>query len=255
MRIGGWLLCAWCAALFADDGAADQGDRFLSNVQWLTREGARAGEGYFSPDGHLLIFQSEREPGNPFFQIYIKDLGSGETHRVSPGLGKTTCSFFRAGTDEVLFASTHLDPQAKAKQEQKLTERAAGRTPRHAWDYDDQYDIFSCRRDGSRLKRLTDAPGYDAEGAYSPDGSKIVFCSMRDQPALDRLSDRQRETLEADPPYFAEIYIMNADGSEQTRLTDWPEYDGGPFFSPDGTRIVWRHFERGGRLADVYTMK
>jgi len=38
--------------------------------------------------------------------------------------------------------------------------------------------------------------------------------------------------------YFAEIYIMNADGSDERRLTDWPGYDGGPFFTPDGKRIV-----------------
>jgi hypothetical protein len=43
----------------------------LSNVRQLTFEGKRAGEGYFSRDGTQLIFQSEREPGNPFYQIYL----------------------------------------------------------------------------------------------------------------------------------------------------------------------------------------
>src|SRR5262245_53826917 len=99
--------------------------QFLSNIRQLTFEGRRSGEGYFSPDGKALIFQSEREPGNPFYQIYILDLESGDTHRVSSGIGKTTCAFFRPGTDEVLFASTHLDPEAKAKQEAELDFRAA----------------------------------------------------------------------------------------------------------------------------------
>jgi hypothetical protein len=61
--------------------------------------------------------------------------------------------------------------------------------------------------------------------------------------------------LETDPAYFGEIYIMNADGSDQRRLTQTPGYDGGPFFSPDGERIVWRRFETNGVVADVYTMK
>ena len=64
--------------------------RFLSNVRQLIFEGRRSGEGYFSPDGKALIFQSEREPDNPFYQIYILDLTSGDIHRVSPGIGKTT---------------------------------------------------------------------------------------------------------------------------------------------------------------------
>ena len=48
---------------------------------------------------------------------------------------------------------------------------------------------------------------------------------------------------------------MNADGSNVRRLTDAPGYDGGPFFSPDGQRILWRHFEENGLNADIWTMK
>src|SRR5882762_279055 len=107
--------------------------QFLSNTRQLTYEGRRSGEGYFSPDGKALIFQSEREAGNPFYQIYILDFESGEIHRVSPGFAKTTCAFFRPGTDEVLFASTHLDPEARAKQKAELELRASGQQRRYSW--------------------------------------------------------------------------------------------------------------------------
>lgn len=220
--------------------------RFLKNIRQLTFEGKRSGEGYFSSDGKALIFQSERDPDNPFYQIYIMDLESGDTHRVSPGVGKTTCGFFRPAADEVLFASTHHDPQALAKQKAEFEFRASGKQRRYAWDYDDQMDIFSCRRDGSELKRLTDAPGYDAEGAYSRGGQKIVFCSVRDGVGDPRFA--------TDPSFFGEIYIMNADGSDQRRLTSTPGYDGGPFFYSQD-RIVWRRFDEKGLTADVYTMK
>src|SRR5438046_2636214 len=80
---------------------------------------------------------------------------SGEPHRVSPGFGKTTCAFFRPGTDEVLFASTHLDPDAGTKQKAELDLRATGKPRRYSWDYDEQMDLFSARRDGSHLQRLT----------------------------------------------------------------------------------------------------
>src|SRR5436190_13677860 len=62
---------------------------FLSRVRRLTVEGKRAGEGYWSPDGKRLVFQSERQADNPFYQIYVLDLSSGETKRISPGFGKT----------------------------------------------------------------------------------------------------------------------------------------------------------------------
>ena len=68
-----------------------EGD-FLGRVRRLTVEGRRAGEGYWSKDGRQLVFQSEREPGNPFYQIYLMDMDSGNTTRVSPGTGKTTCA-------------------------------------------------------------------------------------------------------------------------------------------------------------------
>src|SRR3989337_2029089 len=86
---------------------------FLTRIRRLTVEGRRAGEGYWSPDGRRLVFQSEREPGNPFYQIYALDFASGDTKRISPGVGKTTCSFFRPGSDQILFASTHHDPASK----------------------------------------------------------------------------------------------------------------------------------------------
>ncbi len=230
-------------------------EQFLANIRQLTIQGKSAGEGYFSQDGKFLIFQSERELENPFYQIYIMNLETGDTHRVSPGMGKTTCSFFRSNSDEVLFASTHLDPEVKKKQDAEFEFRASGKKRRFTWDYDSSYDIFLAKRDGSSLKRLTDAVGYDAEGAYSPDGSKIVFCSLRDAYPAENLSPEDQKRFETNPAYFGEIYIMNADGSEQKRLTNWPGYDGGPFFSPDGERIIWRHFNENGMLADVYTMK
>lgn len=237
------------------EGGEKGEDQFLTTIHQLTYQGKSAGEGYFSPDGKFLIFQSERDAENPFYQIYMMSLETGDTHRISPGTGKTTCSFFRPNSDEVLFASTHLDPDAKTKQQAEIEFRASGKKRRFTWDYDTNYDIFSAKRDGSALRRLTSAPGYDAEGAYSPDGSKIVFCSLRNAYPIEKLTPEEQKRLETNPGYFGEIYIMNADGSDQKRLTTWDGYDGGPFFSPDGERIIWRHFNENGMLADIYTMR
>jgi Tol biopolymer transport system component len=228
---------------------------FLSRIRRLTVEGRRSGEGYWSKDGKQLVFQSEREPGNPFYQIYLMDMETGNTSRVSPGVGKTTCSFINPETGDILFASTHHDPNSKRFQDEELKFRASGQERRYSWDYDPEMELYVRSRQTGAYRRLTNRRGYDAEGSYSPDGQWIVFSSTRD--AYDRqLSAAERKQLATDPSYFGEIYIMraDADGSGPKRLTNVPGYDGGPFFSPDGKRIVWRRFDEAGLLADVWTM-
>ena len=249
------LLLALAALRPSRPSADDNRERdFLSRVRRLTVEGKRAGEGYWSPDGKRLVFQSEREPGNPFYQIYTLDLTTGDSTRISPGTGKTTCAFFRPRSDEIEFASTHADPKSKQLQDEENAFRASGKERRYSWDYDPEMDIYAYSEKNRTLKQLTTARGYDAEGSYSPDGQWIVFTSMRD--AYNRpLSDVEKKQLETDPSYFAEIYIMKADGSGQRRLTNVPGYDGGPFFIHDGSRIVWRRFDVTGVIADVWTMK
>ncbi len=246
---------AWLAVITAQTPttAANPERDFLSRIRRLTVEGRRAGEGYWSPDGTRLVFQSEREPGNPFYQIYTVDLTTGDTVRISPGYGKTTCAFFRPGSDQILFASTHHDPQSKKLQADELAFRASGKERRYAWDYDAEMEIYVVSEKTRETERLTNARGYDAEASYSPDGQWIVLTSTRD--AYNRtLTDVESKQLDLDPSFFAEIYIMRADGSGQRRLTTVNGYDGGPFFSPDGTRIVWRRFDERGLIADVWTM-
>jgi Tol biopolymer transport system component len=248
------LVCLLGALTSTLSAQAPRESDLLSRVRRLTVEGRRAGEGYWSPDGQRLVFQSEREPGNPFYQIYVLDLTTGDATRVSPGVGKTTCAFFRPGSDQLLFASTHHDLQSEAFQQAELDFRASGQERRYSWDYDPEFEIYTTAGTTGQLTRLTNARGYDAEASYSPDGRWIVFSSMRD--AYNRtLTPAEQEQLDIDPSYFAEIYIMRADGSEQRRLTDVIGYDGGPFFSPDGQRIVWRRFDAQGLIADVWTMK
>src|SRR5438445_1990546 len=118
--IVGALVLAGSLPLTAAETNENNETQFLTNIRQLIYDGRRSGEGYFSPDGKALIFESEREPGNPFYQIYMLDFATGDTRRVSPGVGKTTCAFFRPHSDEVLFSSTHLDPEARAKQKVEL---------------------------------------------------------------------------------------------------------------------------------------
>lgn len=95
-------------------------------------------------------------------------------------------------------------------------------------------DIWSVGIDGTGLSRLTTAPGQDQFGAWSPDGTRIVFESVRTG--------------------VKQVWLMNADGSGQTELTfDATPKDQVPDWRPDGMQIsyVERTFATGG---DIWLM-
>ena len=225
----------------------------LTRSRQLTFAGKRAGEGYFSADGSKLIFQSERDEKNPFFQIFLMDLETGDTERVSPGTGKTTCAWVHPGGKKVMFASTHADKEAEAKQQAELKERAEGTVKKYSWDYDEHYDLWESDLKGGALKNLTNIRGYDAEGSYSPDGQWIAFASNR-HAYTETLGDEDAARFRLDKSFLMDIYLMRADGTETRRLTDVKGYDGGPFFSADGKKICWRRFNEKGDLAEIWTM-
>ena len=225
---------------------------FVADVRQLTFEGSRAGEGYFSRDGKQMVFQSEREAGNPFYQIYLMDRESGDVERVSPGHGKTTCAWIHPDGDRVLFASTQFDPESKAKQQAELDFRASGQQRRYAWDYDPEFELVEWNRKSGTYKKLTEALGYDAEASYSPDGKLIAFSSNR-QAYSKPLSEREQTLFGNDPAVALDLYVMNSDGTNVRRVTDVFGYDGGPFFSPDGKRLCWRRFSEDGATAEIYS--
>ncbi|NQT38112.1 MAG: M20/M25/M40 family metallo-hydrolase [Planctomycetes bacterium] len=227
--------------------------RLVTGTRQLTFEGRRAGEGYFNPAGTEMVFQSEREPGNPFFQIYVMDLETGDVQRVSPGFGKTTCAWLHPDGNRLLFSSTHQDKQARQKQTDELKLRAEGKQRRYSWDYDPHYDVYVHDRKTGTSTNVTHTRGYDAEGSFSPDGRLIAFASNR-LAYTETLSEEEQKKFEIDPAYMMDLYVMNADGTNVRRVTSEPGYDGGPFFSPDGRRICWRHFSENGATAEIMTM-
>lgn len=201
--------------------------KHLTNITQVTKDFVRAGEGYFSPDGKLAIYQAEeKDTGNPFYQIFAQDLATGKNWKVSPGNGRTTCAYFRPDGKRVIFASSHEDPDTKKHQEAEYKQREEDRKNnvrrRYSWDFDPFMKIYEADVDGGNRKCLTpDAKAYTAEGSYSADGKKIVYSS-------GNAGDVQ-------------IWIMDADGKNAKQLTTAKNcYNGGPFLSPDGTKVIFR---------------
>ena len=184
-------------------------ERRFANIRQLTFGGENA-EAYFSSDGSELVFQTTRE-GVPCDQIYRMDLDGENMELVSTGDGRTTCGYFYPDDESIVYASTHAgDLECPPPPSFEMG---------YVWAVYDTYDIYRVGTDGSDLVQLTDVPGYDAEATIGPDG-RIVFTSVRDGDM--------------------EIYSMDGDGGDVRRLTDRQGPDGGPFFSADGSKIVFR---------------
>lgn len=206
---------------------------FFANPRQVTFGLPRAGEGYFSPDGQWIVYQAF-PVGYPFYQIYVQKLDEKTPRLLSTGRGRTTCAFFSRDQKQILFASAHTDPHIDETELKAREEAAQGGRRRYQWDFDPHMDIYAVNFNGTGMRRLTDAQGYDAEGSYSPDGQQIVFTSSRD----------------GDP----DLYVMDADGGNVRQLVDQPGYDGGPFFSPDGNWVIYRSDRQKEHMLQLYAV-
>ena len=219
-------LAAACAPAHRPaESLLDPREHHLAHARQLTFGGENA-EAYWSDDGRRLVFQAHGGAHGDVAcdQIYTMRADGKDVRRVSDG-GRTTCSYFYPGGRRVLFSSTRAaGPACPAE-----PDFSQG----YVWGLYD-YDIYVSDRDGGNVRRLTDTPGYDAEATLSPDGTRIVFTSVRDGD-LD-------------------LYSMALDGSDVKRLTQTPGYDGGAFFSPDGKRILFASnvHDPKGRDFDLY---
>jgi hypothetical protein len=87
-------------------------------------------------------------------------------------------------------------------------------------------DVWSVQPDGSGATNLTNnAAGSDQEPTWSADGARLAFASNRDGDY--------------------EIFVMDADGSNQTQITFNTTDDRHPTWSPDSSQIA---FERGSQI-------
>lgn len=169
-----------------------------------------------------------------------KSAGIDTPIRISPEKSRNTCGFFSPDGKSVIFASTA--GKEKPDEPQGGYQRQ-GRS--YVWSFPSGMEIFrfeswqdvvvNAKAGGIvdlAKKPLTNNDVYDAEGSFSPDGKYICFTRGGGKDA--------------------DIYIMKSDGSGPIRITSAPGYDGGPFFSPDGKRLVYRSDRKSNDLLQVF---
>lgn len=218
----------------------------MGSPRQLVFDGNRNGKAVFSADGQSVIFESERDAKNPFFQLFRMDLDTGDTERLSTGHGSARAPAPIKG-GALVYASTHHADSAAAAMQAELDFRAAGKRRRYDVDFDVAYDLFGRGPDGV-LAQLTSAPGYDHAPSVSPDGTAVVYASHRATPI--------GADWAAHDPSHVEIYVKSllADGGAPVRLTSNSAVDGAPVWTPDGKRIVWQQFSADGHGAELWIM-
>jgi RHS repeat-associated protein len=167
------------------------------NQTRLTNNGTNDESPRWSPNNSRILFQSDRD--HPFCQvadIYVMNAdGSGQT---------------RLTTDDNDDSAAVWSPDGSKVAFQSLRNGV-------------NYQVYVMNADGSGQVNVSNSSGNDGQPSWSPDGTKLAFASDRDDPGRPS------------------IYIMNANGSNQTRLTftSAPFKDEQPVWSPDGARIAF----------------
>ena len=187
-------------------------------------EGAEA---YFSPDDQSMIFNG-KTGNDEHHMVYTINIDGTNLKQINDK-GADACSYYHPDGNSIIWTSTrdNLDMHLGNYSDPK--------------DYPQGAELYTSNLDGSNVKRLTNNKYYDAEVAYSPDGTKILFGRQID--------------------YKMDLWLMDADGTNEHQVTftdDWQE--GGAFIMPDNETILYRAWKRedeGKRSKDmhIFTIK
>ncbi|HET7704832.1 MAG TPA: M20/M25/M40 family metallo-hydrolase [Thermoanaerobaculia bacterium] len=249
-----------------------EGEGHLTDIRRLTFDGDNA-EAYFSPDGKKLIYQATvRNAGCD--QQYTVDLATGETKLVSTGKGRTTCGYYRwPQGDRIIYGSTEsggaeCPPRPDRSQgyvwpvyesfelyeanvdgsNPKVLSPAPGYDAEMTWCHRGGKKVFTSMRDGDldlyemdeagNVRRLTDKVGYDGGAFYSPDCKEIVWrANYPTGPALENYRGLLAKGLVR--PTQMELFVMNADGTDQRQITKNGAANFCPYFTRDGKKIIF----------------
>ena len=257
----------------AQDSLIRPGETHFAHLWQLTFGGQNA-EAYWSADGTKLIWQSTRDQWK-CDQEYVMDLKTGAHTRVSTGKGRTTCGYFYDHDQRVFFASTHLAADTcpptpdmsqgyvwpiyssyeifTAKPDGSDLKRLTnhdGYDAEGTLSVDGQWIVFTSKRDndvdlykmhpdGSGLVRLTKSLGYDGGAYFSHDGKQIVWRTYRTDDTTANNLFLKFLARDLVKPTKMDIWVMNADGSNQRQVTNKPGASFAPYFTPDDKSIIY----------------
>jgi dipeptidyl aminopeptidase/acylaminoacyl peptidase len=187
----------------------------------------------WSPDGRWLAFVSSRdgEDENAHGELYVLPAAGGEPRRLTDAKEAAESIAWSPDSRRLAFARRVPDEGYDEEDERRRPPRRFTRLfyklDSVGWTGDRRKHLFVVDLDAVE-RQLTDGDGEDDEPAWSPDGSRVVFSSLR--------GDRW------DVELVGALYELEvAAPGEPRRLTHPDESGGRASFSPDGARIAYLH--------------
>ena len=206
----------------------------------LTTTGGLSSRPNWSPDGARIAFSAFASGG---FQVFVSDSDGGNVQQLTHTAATDWEPWWSPDGERLAFASTRTG----------------------------ESEIFTMLADGSDQRMVGDQAGFLCYPAWSPDGSQLIFTSGADIVTLnldDPTGTRTVISSGRDPSFspdgsritFArwvgdafDVFIANADGSNEVRLTTHPAPDWNPVFSPDGARIAFASYRDANW--EIYTVR
>ncbi len=198
-------------------------EKHLADLRQLTFGGENA-EAYWTPDGRHVTLQRTPVAGSTCDQEYVFDLTTGEMKLLSSGKGRTTCGYadYPAGERYIYATTEAAGPDCPPSPDM---------TQGYVWSLYPSYDMV-WHTPGKPPEVFLPNPGYDAEATACMVDGRIVFTSTRSGDL--------------------ELWTVDRDGTDLQQVTDTPGYDGGAFFNPKCTALVWRASRPEGTALSDY---
>jgi RHS repeat-associated protein len=235
-----------------------------SNQTRLTNSAGNDDSPRWSPNGAKIVFQSDRDhPDTGYMDIYVMNAdGSGQTRLTSDANDDSMATWSPDGT-KIAFQSMRnginyqvysmnsdgsnqvcLTNTSSSDGEPSWSPNGTGIAFASDRDHAGVDSVYVMNSNGSGQQRLTfsASTSEDTQPAWSRDGSRIAFVSTRDSvvETWQETDDDGNVITKSKLDINKEIYVMNANGFGQTRLTNDLGNDDEPSWSPDGTKIVFR---------------
>ena len=194
------------------------------NLRRLTNHPAGDHSPAWSPDGKRIAFVSDRDGhvnvrNSPNYEIYVMDADGGNPQNLTNDPDNDRHPSWSPDGKRIVFSSYRDN------------------------DRDHNIEIYVMDADGDNPERLTNNLTEDEYPSWSPDGKRIVFSARRDGHVENKFG------------ITYEIYVMDADGGNEQRLTNNRNNDWAPVWSPDGKRIAFESDRKGDVVNwDIYVI-
>lgn len=198
-----------------------------SNIIQLTNSIGSNASPVWSPDGSKIVFASERDNDS---EIYIMNANGTEQKRLTKQPGDDSHPKFSPDGRSIIFNSSRTTPDLSVP-------------------WLSQYmEIFTMDTDGNNVKQITSFKSICTFPSFSPDGSKIVFRRITNDPGHNWSLDNIKVN--------SEVFVINNDGSNPINISNSEAFDGWPWWMPDSKTVLFTS-NRGGikNMGQLYTVK